>query len=79
MSFKRVSNLSELCRHGCSLQVICTFCDNIRTLAGVELALPGNTPIEGLARRFRCRRCGFKQARIKVLLPISSREPYRLP
>jgi hypothetical protein len=71
MSTKHVRTTGDILRFGCSLKVECTFCGNARTLDAKETILAlGNWPLEGVSRRFRCRRCGYKQARARVLDPV---------
>jgi len=70
MSTKHVETASDLARFRCSLKVECCHCGNARTLSGMTaLKALGNAPLRGASRRFRCLRCGFKQARITVLSP----------
>ena len=41
-------------------------CSNAKE-AGLAL---GNWPMNGISQRFRCRRCGFRQAAARVLPPV---------
>jgi ribosomal protein L44E len=71
MSFKNVRTVADMLRFGCSLKVECTFCGNSRTLSAVAAAKGlGDKPLKGASRRFRCLRCGYKQARIQILPPV---------
>ena len=71
MSFKRVDTAADLVRFGCSLRVDCTACFYATTLTGMEVAsIHQKTPLERLRARFKCRRCGSRQANITVLPPV---------
>jgi hypothetical protein len=71
VSTKHVRTTGDLMRFRCSRKVECTFCGNARVsdAAAAYMAL-GNWPLEGVSRRFRCERCGYKQARTRVLDPV---------
>ncbi len=71
MSTKHIRTAADLVRFGAALKVDCCNCGAARTLDGVEVArAAGAGPLKGLARRFRCSRCGMKQARLSVLPPV---------
>lgn len=71
MSTKHVRTTGDLIRFRCALKVECTHCHSARTLSGSSAVKGlGIVPLSGLSRRFRCIRCGFKQARIVVLPPV---------
>ena len=71
MSFKRIEWTGDLLRFGCSLRIECGFCHAARTLSPAEVMVAhGNTPLARLTRRLKCKRCGYKQARLLVLPPV---------
>jgi hypothetical protein len=71
MSFKRVETAADLVRFGCSLRIECTNCFYAITLTGMEVAgIHQKTPLARLQARFKCRRCGKKEARTIVLPPV---------
>ena len=71
MSYKHVGNAADLVRFGCSLKVECTKCGAARTMSSIEAyqAL-GNREFSQLERRFKCKRCSKKAARLVVLGPV---------
>jgi hypothetical protein len=74
MSTKHVRTTGDLSRFGCALKVDCCHCGSSRTLsASTAVKGLGMVPIRGTAKRFRCVRCGMKQARVSVLPPLSRR------
>ena len=71
MSTKHVRNTADIVRFGCALKVDCTHCGSSRTLsAKATLKAVGVADLKGLSRRFRCVRCGMKQAKVVVLPPV---------
>jgi len=71
MSTKHVRTTADLIRFGCALKVECTHCQSSRTLsANAAVKGLGLVELRGASRRFRCLRCGMKQARIVVLPPV---------
>ena len=70
MSTKHVRTAADLVRFGAGLKVECGSCGAARTLDGMEaFKIGGMRPLDGLARRLKCKRCGLKQARLTVLSP----------
>ena len=71
MSTKHIRTTGDVVRFGCALLVECTHCHNTRTFDAKAVLLAfGNWPLKGIAQRCRCTRCGFKQARARVLNPL---------
>ena len=71
MSTKHVRTTGDIVRFNCALKVECTHCRSSRTLNAREtLEALGVVDLKGLSRRFRCSRCGMKQARVAVLPPV---------
>ena len=71
MSTKHVRTVSDLVRFRCSLRIDCGDCGSTMTVTGYEAAkICGTGPLEGLARRLKCARCGQKAARLMVLQPL---------
>ena len=71
MSYKHVGTAGDLVRFGCSLKVECTACGAARTMNGIEVArVHGNRQLSQLAPRFKCARCGKKEAKLTVLGPV---------
>ena len=71
MSSKHVRTTADLIRFGCALKVECCHCQSSRTLsANAAVKGLGLVVIKGVAKRFRCMRCGTKQARVTVLPPV---------
>jgi hypothetical protein len=71
MSTKHVRTTGDLIRFGCALKVECCHCGSSRTFsASAAVKGLGSRELRGSARRFRCLRCGFKQARLTVLPPV---------
>jgi hypothetical protein len=71
MSTKHVRTTGDLMRFGCALKVECTHCQSSRTLSASSAVKGlGFVDLRGVSRRFRCQRCGMKQARVKVLPPV---------
>lgn len=71
MSFKNVRTTGDLIRFNCALKVECTFCHSARTLSSTAAVTGlGLVELGSLARRFRCIRCGKKEAKIVVLPPV---------
>lgn len=68
MALRYVRTTEDLVRFGYALRVDCTHCGSARTLnAKAAVKGLGSVELRGASRRFRCLRCGFKQATIKVL------------
>jgi len=71
MSTKHVRTTGDLIRFGCALKVECTHCRSSRTLSATAAVKGlGLVQLGGVARRFRCLRCGMKAARVEVLPPV---------
>jgi hypothetical protein len=71
MSFKNVRTTGDLIRFNCALKVECTFCHSARTLSSkAAVTGVGLVNLSDLSKRFRCIRCGRKQAKIVVLPPV---------
>lgn len=71
MSTKHVRTTGDLARFGCALKVECAHCHSARTLSAMAAVKAlGMVPLQAVARRFRCLRCGMKQARVVVLPPV---------
>jgi hypothetical protein len=71
MSTKHIRTAADLVRFGAALKVDCCHCGASRTLDGPEAVKAcGSAPLKGLSRRFRCQRCGMKQALVTVLPPL---------
>ena len=71
MSTKHVRTTGEILRFNCSLKVDCTDCGNSRVFEAQKAGRAlGNWPLKEMSRRFRCKRCGFKQATARVLPPV---------
>ena len=68
---KHVRTTGDLIRFGCALKVECMHCHSARTLSATSAVRGlGLVELRGVARRFRCLRCGMKVARIVVLDPV---------
>jgi hypothetical protein len=71
MSTKHVRTTGDLVRFGCALRIDCGHCRSTRTLSATAACRGlGMIDLKGVSRRFRCLRCGFKQARVMVLPPV---------
>jgi hypothetical protein len=71
MSTKHVRTTGDLVRFGCGLKVDCCHCGSSRTFDAAEaITDAGFVGLRALARRFRCMRCGLKQAKLTVLPPV---------
>ena len=71
MSTKHVRTTGDIVRFNCSLKVDCTHCGSSRTLSAKACPKAlGLVDLRGISRRFRCLRCGMKQARVHVLPPV---------
>jgi hypothetical protein len=68
MAAKHVRTTGDLARFGCGLKC---HCGSSRTFDAAEAIMDvGHVELRGLARRFRCMRCGLKQAKLTVLPPV---------
>ena len=71
MSTKHVRTTGDLVRFNCALKVECTFCHSAHTLTALAAVdRLGVVNMRGLSARFRCSRCGMKQAKVSVLPPV---------
>ena len=72
MSTKHIRTVRDLVRFGAGLRVECSGCGAARTLDGYEAAKIGGgaARLSELAGRFRCTRCGTKEARLMILPPV---------
>lgn len=71
MSTKHIRTAADLVRFGAALKVDCTNCGSARTIDGTAVVKAvGAGSLTGLDRRFRCQRCGMKQAKVTVLPPV---------
>jgi hypothetical protein len=58
-------------RFECALRIDCDNCHSTRTLTATSAVKGlGLVELKGLAKRFRCLRCGMKQAKLIVLPPV---------
>ena len=71
MSFKKIATAGDLMRFRCSLRIECGFCHAASTLTALEVILRcGNGDLAKIKRRFKCSRCGRKEAQLVVLDPL---------
>jgi hypothetical protein len=74
MSTKHIRTVADLVRFGAGLKIDCGDCFASRTFGGYEIAKLGGVGTLGdLQRRFKCSRCGRKNARVMILPPLPPR------
>ncbi len=70
MSTKHVRTAADLVRFETALKIECTSCGNSRTLSGFDVVkLCGTQDLRSLQHRFKCSRCGAREASLTVLSP----------
>lgn len=63
MSAKHINTAADLVRFGASVRIDCGKCGATRTLSGTQLVQAcGTGDLKASERRFRCSRCGGKEA-----------------
>ena len=68
MSTKHVRNTGDLVRFDCALKIECSFCNSARTLSAMAAVKGlGLVDFRSASKRFRCLRCGKKEAKVVVL------------
>ena len=71
---KIVRTAADLVRFKTALRIECTSCGNSRTMNGFDVAkLCGTQDLRRLRHRFKCSRCGAREASLTVLSPPPSR------
>lgn len=74
MSTKHIRTAADLVRFGSAIRVACGVCGNARTFNGFEVAQScGTGALARIAKRFKCSRCGAKQAEMALLSPPPAR------
>ena len=68
---KHVRTTADAARFGVSVRIDCRECHAARTMSGAEMVRTcGAVPLANAAARLRCARCGAKEARVVVLVPV---------
>jgi transcription elongation factor Elf1 len=70
VSTKHIRTVADVCRFGAAVTITCGNCGAARTMDGIELGRHfGAKQLAQIRHRFKCSRCGKKEAGLTVLPP----------